>query len=150
MVAFIFNFIFSVVTTLANIITRLIFTTTAYLIVLLIHAFKVPGEALQTGMEYVGEVIRACFDYVFELAWEAISTLISTAFDNFVEAVTGSVSVTGSVFGDLVEKTRASLDGLLEDLPEIIGGLSEMIMTIVSDLWNNYKDALGYVAENIA
>lgn len=57
-----------------------------------------------------------------------------------------------SVFFDFVkeskenfeEKTKTWLDGLLTDFPEVFYGLSEIISTMVTDLWNIYKDALGY------
>lgn len=42
------------------------------------------------------------------------------------------------------EKTRSWLDGLLTDFPEVFDGFSEIISTMVTDLWNIYKDALGY------
>lgn len=55
-----------------------------------------------------------------------------------------------SVFFDFVkeskenfkEKTKTWLDGLLTDFPEVFYGLSEIISTMVTDLWNIYKDAL--------
>lgn len=78
---------------------------------------------------------------------EAISTLISTFFDYLIESVTGSSAVTTSTIGDLLEKTKTSLDALT-DFKEVFEGLPEMIFNMVMDLWNNYKDALGYVAEN--
>ncbi|EOX93812.1 hypothetical protein QQP08_003508 [Theobroma cacao] len=140
--------LFCIVSTISNLVTRLMFSATAYLLVLLIHAFKVPGEALQGALEQLAEAIKACFEYLLELIIELTSSLISSGFDLFIEAVTSSASVSGAAFGTLVEKTRTSLDELLTDIPEIAEGFSEMISTVVADLWNNYKNALGYVTEN--
>lgn len=148
MVVFILKFIFLAISTLANLITKLFFTSIANLIIVLIHAFKVPGEALQGGLEQVGEALKGCLEYILELLIEVIKTIISTAFDAVINGATGSAAVAGSAIGGLVEKTRTSFEGLLNDFPEIMEGFSEMVSTVVSDLWNNYKDALGYVTEN--
>ena len=148
MLALLLKVIFSIVSTLSNLVTRLIFSATAYLIVLLIHAFKVPGEALQGALEQLAEAIKACFEYVLELIIELTGSLISSVFDLFIQVVTSSASVSAEAFGTLMEKTRTSLEELLTDIPEIAEGFSEMISTVVTDLWNNYKYALGYVTEN--
>ncbi|KAK9282453.1 hypothetical protein L1049_005371 [Liquidambar formosana] len=148
MVVFLLKIIFVALSTLSNLLSRLFFTLTAYLIVLFIHAFKVPGQAVQGALEQVGEFIKGCLEYLVEFIWEVITTIISTAFDLLKEGVFGSAAVTGTAIGGLVEKTRDSLAGLLKDLPEVFQGLSEMVSTVVSDLWNNYLEAVGYVKEN--
>ena len=103
---------------------------------------------MQGVLEQVGEAIKGCLEYFLELLIEVIKTIISSVFDALINGVTGSAAVTGSAIGGLVEKTRTSFEGLLNDFPEIMEGFSEMISTVVTDLWNNYKDALGYVTEN--
>ncbi|OMO66025.1 hypothetical protein CCACVL1_21313 [Corchorus capsularis] len=148
MLAMLLKIIFYVVSTLSNLVTRLIFSATAYVVVLLIHAFKVPGEALQGALEQLAEAIKTCFEYLVELIIELTASLISSGFNLIIEAVTSSASVSGTVFGTLVEKTKSSLEELLTGLPEIADGFSEMISTVITDLWNNYKYALGYVTEN--
>ncbi|KAF5930649.1 hypothetical protein HYC85_031522 [Camellia sinensis] len=148
MVLFLLNLIFTALSTLSNLITKLIFNATAYLIVLMIQAFKVPGEAFQNGLEQVAELIKSLIEYLVGLAADAISNLILSLFNLVVEGVSGSAAATGLVLGGLVEQTRNSLDGLFKDLPDVLGGFKEMISTIISDLWNNYKEAAGYVTEN--
>ncbi|XP_022771538.1 uncharacterized protein LOC111314434 isoform X1 [Durio zibethinus] len=148
MLALLLKLIFSTVSTLSNLVTRLIFTATAYFLVLLIHVFKVPGEALGVALEKLAEAIESCFDYFLELIIELTGSLISSVFNLFTEAVTSFVSASGEAFGTLVEKTRTSLEELLTDIPEIVEGFAEMISTVVIDLWNNTKYALGYVTEN--
>ncbi|XWS47185.1 hypothetical protein CRYUN_Cryun14cG0131600 [Craigia yunnanensis] len=148
MLAPLLKVIFCIVSTLSNLVTRLIFSATAYLLVLLIHAFKVPREALQGALEQLAEAIKACFEYILELIIEQTGSLISSVFDLFIEAVTSFASVSGEAFGTLVEKTRTSLEELLTGLPEIAEGFSEMISNVVTDLWNNYNSALEYVTEN--
>ncbi|GLT72692.1 hypothetical protein SLA2020_446020 [Shorea laevis] len=145
MVIFLLKFIFLTITTLSNLVSRVIFTAIASLFVLLIYGCKVPGEAALGILEQVGEAIKGCLEYILELLIEIIMSVISSVLDALVATITGSAAAAGSAAGDLVEKTRSSFEGLLNDLPEILESFTEMISTIVSDLWNNYKDALAYV-----
>lgn len=140
--------IFFAVNAISNLVSRLIFTVTAYVLVLIIQAFKVPGEAAHGALQQIAEAIKGCFEYLLEMIMEAISSLISSCFDLLTEVVTGSAAVTGSAVGGLVEKARNSFDGLLKDLPELANDFYEMVSTLISDLWNNYKEAVGYVTEN--
>lgn len=149
MVLFLLNLVFFVISTLLNVVSRLIFTTAAYLLVLTIQAFKLPGQAIQGALEQVGDVMRTCFEYLVELGIEAISTLISSFFDLLKDGISGSAAATGSAIGGLMENTRASLDGLIKDLPEVFEGFTEMITTVATDLWDNYKHAIGYISENV-
>ncbi|KAK2662732.1 hypothetical protein Ddye_001306 [Dipteronia dyeriana] len=149
MIVFILNFIFCIITALSTLITRLIFSTTAYLLVLIIQAFKVPGEAIHGALEQLGDSIKACFESLLQVLMEAIGSMISYGFDLLKEAVTESIVVTGSTMGGLAEITRNSLDEVIKSLPEIFNGFSEMLSTIVKDLWDNYIDALGYVTQNV-
>lgn len=148
MLALALKVIFCIISTLSNLVTRLIFSATAYVLVLLIHAFKVPGEALQGALEQLAEAIKSCFEYFLELIIELTGSVISSFFNLFIEAVTSSASVSAATFAILVETTRTSLAELLTGLPEIAEGFSEMISNMVTDFWNNYKYALEYVTEN--
>ncbi|ESR50493.1 hypothetical protein KPL70_012197 [Citrus sinensis] len=148
MVVLLLKLIFFVIAAVSNLVTRLIFSSVAHLIVLLIHAFKVPGEAMQGALEQLAEAMRACVEYVSGIIIEAIGSLISSAFDLLKQGVTESAVMSGSAVVGLVEKTRDSFEGLLKDIPEIFEGLAEMISNIAADLWKNYIDALGYVTEN--
>ncbi|KAM1106979.1 hypothetical protein ACFX2B_003752 [Malus domestica] len=112
---------------------------------------KAPGQGVHGMLQLVTEVIRSCSEYFVGLVMEAISAIISTFFDFLKGSVKGSAGVTTSAVVDLVEKTKTtleSLDGLLTDYPEISEGFFEMVYSIVNDMWNNYKDAFGYVTEN--
>ncbi|KAL3531070.1 hypothetical protein ACH5RR_010392 [Cinchona calisaya] len=145
MVLFLFNLVFLALSTMLNIISRLIFQGTAHFIVLTIQAFKLPGQAVQGLLEKLGDVIKACLEYLVELVIEAISTLISSLFDLVKDGVSGSATAAGSAIGGLA----TLIDGLVKDLPEVLQGFSEMITTVATDLWDNYKDALGYINENL-
>lgn len=146
MALFLLKLIFFAVSLISNLVSRLIFSTIAHLLVLLIQGFKLPGQAIHGALGQVSEVIKSCFEYFLGLVMEAISTLISSFFDYLIESVTGSASVTTSTIGDLLEKTKTSLDALTDF--EVFEGVPEMIFNMAMDLWNNYVDALGYVAEN--
>ncbi|KAJ7950526.1 Anti-sigma-I factor RsgI6 like [Quillaja saponaria] len=148
MAVFLLKLVFFAFTTLSNILTRLIFFVTAYLLVLLIQAFKKPGGAIHEGFQQVADVIKGCFEFIFQLVIEAVSSVISTVFDLVKDSITGSAAITGAGIGGLLVKTKTSLEEVLKDLPEVFEGFSEFISQMVADLWNNSKDALGYVTEN--
>lgn len=149
MVIFLLKFIFLAINALSNFVARLFFTAVANLLVLSIQALKVPGEAVQAVLEQVAEVTKGCLEHFSEFLIQVVKTLISSVFDVLVNGVSGSVTFAGSAIGGLVEQTRSSFEELLKDvLPQVMEGFSEMTSTMVSDLWNNCKDALGYVTEN--
>lgn len=148
MIVLLLNIIFFVISVISFVITRLVFTVGACIVVLVIQAFRVPGVAVQSVLEQFAGFIRGCFQFIFELAMEIIWSVMSSVFEQVKEAALGSASFTGSAIGGLVEQTKGAFDGLFTDFPEIGDGLKEMAMTVVKDLWNNYRDAIGYVTEN--
>ncbi|KAL2508220.1 uncharacterized protein Fot_31891 [Forsythia ovata] len=150
MVVFLLKFIFFIVSTISNLISRLIFTTTAHVLVQLIQAFKVPGECTQSMLEHVRNVVQGCLEYFVNLAINVTTSIISSLFDLLKEGISSSSVAMALAVAGLMEKTKTSLDELLKDLPEVLGAFTEMIGTIVTDLLNNCKDAIGYVTENIA
>ncbi|KAL8191869.1 hypothetical protein R6Q57_028600 [Mikania cordata] len=142
------NIIFSTITLISNLLSRLIFNVAAYLLVIAIQALKFPGDALQTGMEQIVGFIRSCVEYLLEVILEVISEVIGLVFDLLKEGVFGSVAATGAVAGGLVEKVRSAFDGFMEEFPAVVEGSVEMVTTMVTDLWNNYMNAQSYVTEN--
>ena len=140
--------VFYTISTITNLISRLIFSTTAYFLVVLIQAFKVPGEATKGIIEQAAEAIKSVLEYVLVLIVDVIGTIISTIFDTIKGAAIESIVAGSSAMADLVEQTKTSLEGLLNDVPEIVEGFSEMVTKMISDLWNNCMEALGYVQEN--
>ncbi|KAJ6687097.1 hypothetical protein OIU79_016765 [Salix purpurea] len=63
--------------------------------------------------------------------------------------ISASAALTGSALEGLVEKTRNSLHGVLENsLSQLAEDFGEMISAIMTALWNNYKDAVRYFTEN--
>ncbi|PWA86254.1 hypothetical protein CTI12_AA141840 [Artemisia annua] len=142
------NLIYSTITMISNLVSRLLFNVTAYLIVFAIHAFKVPGEAMLSGMEHIGDLIKSCIEYLLEIGMEVVSGSVGLVFDLVKVVIFGSVAATGAAAGGLVEKTRSGFDGLFEDIPAMVKGAVEMFTTMVADLWNNYMDAQNYVKEN--
>ncbi|KAB2602178.1 hypothetical protein D8674_003183 [Pyrus ussuriensis x Pyrus communis] len=151
MVVFLLKLIFFALSFILNLVTRLILSTMAHLLMLLIQGLRAPGQGIHGTLQLVIEVIRSCSEYFVGLVMEAISAIISTFFDFLKGSVAGSAGVTISAVVELVERTKTtleSLDGLLTDYPEISEGFFEMVYSIVNDMWNNYKDAFGYVTEN--
>ncbi|KMT05557.1 hypothetical protein BVRB_7g168040 [Beta vulgaris subsp. vulgaris] len=148
MVAALVTLVFSLISTVSNIITKVIFSTTAYFLVLIIQGLKVPGEATKGILEQAAETFRSVLEFVFGLIIELISTIISKVFDAIKDGIIESITSGSSAVGDIIEQTKTSFEGLLNDVPEITLGFSEMIFTLISDLWNNCMEALGYVQEN--
>ncbi|KAI4356338.1 hypothetical protein L6164_000368 [Bauhinia variegata] len=134
--------------TLWSFLTRFIFSSIAFLLLMFIQAFKVPGEAIHEGLRQIAEIIRACLEFVLEMMMEAISFLLSKVFDAIKDSIAGSLEVTGSVAGGLAERMKASLDEILKDLPELWEDISDFISKMVADFWENFREAVGYVTEN--
>ena len=134
--------------TLWNLLTRLIFSSIASTILLLIQAIKVPSEAIHEGFQQVAGAIRACLEVIFQLIMEAINLLLSAVFDLIKDSITRSVAATGSAVGGLAEKLKTSIEEGLKDLPELFEELSDLVSKMVKELWNNYMDSLAYVVEN--
>ncbi|KAK9055629.1 hypothetical protein SSX86_026714 [Deinandra increscens subsp. villosa] len=128
------NIIFSAITLIANLLSRLLFTVTAFLLVIAIQGLKVPGEALQSAMEQIGGLIRSCVEYLLEIILEVISEIVGFVFDLVKETVFGSVAATGAAVGGLVEKTRSGFDGLTEEIPAVVEGAVEMVTTMLTNL----------------
>ncbi|KAF3435924.1 hypothetical protein FNV43_RR23016 [Rhamnella rubrinervis] len=147
-VVFLLKIIFFVLTTISNLVARLIFTTTAYLVVLLIHKFKVSGEAVHGALGQVAEMIRAFSEYLMELVMEAMKTIIYSSYDLLKGGVMVSAAAASLAIWDLLEKTRASLDEKLKEFPEALEGFAEMVSTVAVNLWNSCMGALGYVRDN--
>ncbi|KAI4354239.1 hypothetical protein L6164_003125 [Bauhinia variegata] len=136
------------IATLWSLLTRLIFYSIAFLLVKFIQAFKVPDAAIHVGFKQIAEIIRVCFESILQMMIQAMGYLVSKVFDVIKASVAGSVGVTGSVAGGLAEKTKASLEEALKDVPELLKEISELVSKMASDFLNNSREAAGYVAEN--
>ncbi|OVA05641.1 hypothetical protein BVC80_7953g5 [Macleaya cordata] len=141
--------LFYAVSSFINIISLIIFSGAARLLVLVIHGLKIPGEGVHNLLEIVANFVKSLFEYLFEFLMEMISNLVSTVLDLVKDAVFGSISSAGGSIMELIEKTKTALEGLSsEDFSSVVEGFSDMIWSVVTGLWENYKGALGYVKEN--
>nr|GEY84333.1 extracellular ligand-binding receptor [Tanacetum cinerariifolium] len=127
------NLIFSTITLISNLVSRLLFSVTAYLLVIAIKGLKVPGEAMQSAMVQIGDLIKSCIEYLLEIVMEVVSGIVGLVFDLVKDGIFGSVAATGAVAGGLVEKMRSGFGGLLEEVPEMMEGAVEMVTTMVAD-----------------
>uniref|UniRef100_A0A803KQ48 Uncharacterized protein n=1 Tax=Chenopodium quinoa TaxID=63459 RepID=A0A803KQ48_CHEQI len=148
MLAPLIKLIFLIINTFCNIITKVLFSTTAYFVVLIIHALKVPGDATKGILEQAADAFRSVLESVFGFIIEVIITIISTIFDKIKDGIIESIVSGSSAIGEMIDQTKNSFEGLLNDVPEIIQGFSEMIVTMITDLLNNSMEALGIVQEN--
>ncbi|KAH6784899.1 hypothetical protein C2S52_009858 [Perilla frutescens var. hirtella] len=149
MAVFLLKLVFSILSALSNMATRLIFTTAAHVAVQMIQALKVPGERSQRILDHVKSMITTCMEWFLNLAVDAITSALSSVFDFVKEGVFSSSSgLTGAVAG-LLEKSRTSLDEALKDIPEVLEAFSEMVGKIITDFLSNCSDAVAYVTENV-
>ncbi|KAG4921604.1 hypothetical protein JHK86_050417 [Glycine max] len=139
-----------VVVTLWSLLTRLIFNTIAYTIVLLLQGLKGSGEGSLGIFQQVADGIRGCFEFILQSTISSINSIISNVFDILKESITGSVAASGSVAAELAEKLKTSLKESLKQVPQLFEELSNMMSEMVKELWDNYKGAVGYVTENVA
>ncbi|KAK2360483.1 hypothetical protein QL285_085748 [Trifolium repens] len=137
-----------VVITLWSLLTRLIFNTIAYTIVLLIQGLRSSGDGSLGIFQQFAEIIKTCFEFILQILIDSISSIVSLVFDVLKDIITGSVSATGSMAAELAEKLKTSFEESLEQLPELIGEISDMMSNMVTELWNNYKEAVEYVTGN--
>uniref|UniRef100_A0A803LNJ3 Uncharacterized protein n=1 Tax=Chenopodium quinoa TaxID=63459 RepID=A0A803LNJ3_CHEQI len=108
----------------------------------------VPGEATKGILEQAADAFRSVLESVFGFIIEVIITIISTIFDKIKDGIIESIVSGSSALGEMMDQTKNSFEGLLNDVPEIIQGFSEMIVTMITDLLNNSMEALGIVQEN--
>ncbi|KAJ6687098.1 hypothetical protein OIU79_016765 [Salix purpurea] len=81
MFLFVVRFIFLAITALSSLVFRLIFSATAYLLVLIIQGCRLPSQAVQGGLQLIADATRACFELVLEFIVEKISSSTAAAFD---------------------------------------------------------------------
>lgn len=130
-VVLLLKIIFFSLSALSNIVLHIIFNVIAHLFVLVIQAFRVPGRAMEGALEQVRSLIGACLDYLLELVLEVIKSLCFAFLDHLKESISSSAVATGSAISN----------GLLEDFPELLEGLSDTIFTLLIDFWNSYIEA---------
>ncbi|GAB2214651.1 hypothetical protein Droror1_Dr00019011 [Drosera rotundifolia] len=143
-----FKFIFFTLNSVSNLIFRIIFTTIAHVVVLTIHGLKVSGETTMGILQEVSGFMKSILEYVVGLIFEAMNEILLTTFNLVKDGIVEALSVTSSIVGGLIEMAKGSLEGLLSDVPEVANGFKDMVSTFVSDLWNNYKEAMGYIKDN--
>lgn len=141
--------VFSILSALSNMITRLVFTTAARVLVQMIQALKIPCENSHRVLDQVKDMMRTCLEYLLDLIVEAITTVLSSLFDLVKEGVLNSSYGLIAAVSGLLEKSKTSLDDAVKDVPQVLEAFGEMVGTIVADLWNNCNNALGYVKENV-
>ncbi|KAJ8558272.1 hypothetical protein K7X08_005038 [Anisodus acutangulus] len=111
-------------------------------------ALKVPGEAIQTGLQAGKDVVKTCVEYVLDLLLQVLSTAASSFFDLLKTSLVEGSSTMISAMGEVIEKLRNSSLELSKELLQVFDGLQQMISKIVEDLLKNYMDAVKYVIQN--
>ncbi|CAN1269415.1 hypothetical protein LINPERPRIM_LOCUS13576 [Linum perenne] len=150
MIIILIRLIFFTINTFTNIISFLILNITSSFLILILQGLRVPGQAVQTGLNHVAEGLKSVAQYFLQLVWEALGSLVSAVIEAVFDAIIGSISATGSAVGGIVEMARESAEVMVKEyLPEIGKEVSELAVKVVSDVLENYKDAIGLVVENV-
>ncbi|EYU39225.1 hypothetical protein MIMGU_mgv1a026702mg [Erythranthe guttata] len=141
--------VFFVFSGLWNLITRLVFTGGAHVLVKMIQALKVPGEGSQRVIEQIKSMVKTFLKYSLEFVLKVIGNILSSLFDVFKEGVSSSSTGLANAVSGLVEKSRTSFDDAVKEIPELVNAFSEMVAKIVADLWKNGNDALAFITEHV-
>ena len=149
MAIFLLKLILWALSSLASLATFIIFRAVALIVVLFIQLFRVPGLAIEGALEHIAVLLRTAVECVFDLLKDGLVSLISSGVELVSGTATGSISLTTSAVVELTEKMKNAFDMLAEIFPEAFEGMSEMVGKMVSDLWDNYKDAVGYIIQNV-
>ncbi|KAL0436194.1 UNVERIFIED_CONTAM: hypothetical protein Sradi_0327300 [Sesamum radiatum] len=141
--------VFLVMSTLSNLLTRLIFNAAAHVLVQMIQALKVPGEGSQRLLDHFRNMITTLLQYLSNLIVQAISKAFSSLFNVVKEGVLSSSSGLAATVAGLLEKSKTSLNDVVEDVPEVLEAFRQMVAKIVTDFWKNCNDAVAYVTQNV-
>ncbi|ESQ37086.1 hypothetical protein EUTSA_v10002922mg [Eutrema salsugineum] len=139
------NLIFSTVCFLSNSISYVIFHAAACSFVLFVQTFKIPGEAMYALIKLVRDTSESCFPKLCKIGVDVICEGFTIFFDlakGRAMRILDSISLT---IGNVREKGMPWFDEFLKEWPKVFEGFIEMVSTVFSGLWNNYKDALYYV-----
>ncbi|CAN7048860.1 hypothetical protein BRARA_G00564 [Brassica rapa] len=145
MIAALANLIFSTVTFLCNSISYVIFHVAACSFCLFVQTFKIPGEAIYALIKLVRDTSESCFLKLCKLGVDVISEMFTTLFDLAKGRAMKISDLILLTIGNVSEKGMPWLNQFLEEWPKVFDGFVEMVLTVVSGLWNNYKDSLYYV-----
>lgn len=145
MIAALANLIFSTISLLCNSISYVIFQFAACTFVLFVQTFKIPGEAINALIKLVRDTAESCVPKLFKLVVDIINEVVTILFGLAKERVmriSDSISLT---ICDVKEKGMPWFDQFLKEWPKVFEGFIDMLSTVASGLWNNYKGALYYV-----
>ncbi|KAL2239236.1 UNVERIFIED_CONTAM: hypothetical protein Sindi_0564800 [Sesamum indicum] len=141
--------VFLVLSMLSNLLTRLIFNAAAHVLVQMIQALKVPGEGSQRLLDHFRNLITTVLKYLSNLIIQAISNAFSSLFNVVKEGILSSSSGLAGTAAELVDKSKTSLNDMVEDIPEVLEAFRQMVAKIVTDFWNNSNNAVAYVTQNV-
>nr|CAD1836549.1 unnamed protein product [Ananas comosus var. bracteatus] len=147
MVVLILNLVFWSLTSFLNLVTFALFRGLALLIVAIVQLLKLPGQALDEVLDHVAGAMRVAQGYAFELAVDALRSVVSGLLEALHGLVTGAVELALAAVKEIAEKGSAGVEQLAETAPEVFEGAAEMLGRIVVSVWSNYWDAVRYIMD---
>ncbi|KAK1271702.1 hypothetical protein QJS04_geneDACA004481 [Acorus gramineus] len=143
MAASIVKIFFCFLSSISNFASFAIFKGSAVLLVLAIQTLRVPGLALNVVLKNLQVLIKTGLESSWNLLTDVIVSLVCGGFDLLKEGISSLLDASNESEG-LRDSIKSALVRLI---PEFFEELLGLIKNVVSDLWNNYKDALAYVFE---
>jgi len=149
MIAALANLIFLTISLLSSSISYVIFHVAACSFVLFVQTFKIPGEAINALIKLVRDTAESFVPKLCKVVVDVITEVFTILFDlakGRVIRISDSISLN---IGDVREKGMPWFDQFLKEWPKVFEGFIDMLSTMVSGLWNNYKGALYYVYQKL-
>lgn len=149
MVLFLLRIIIGSLVSSIELATFIVFRGVPLFLVALIRFLKLPGQAIDSLLDRIADLLGAVAEYAIRLLADVIQSVVSTFFEALSSTVEGTYELASSGVVVILEKAKEGVEELLEILPELIEGAAEMVGRVLLSIWENYKDAIGYVRENI-
>ncbi|KAG6488991.1 hypothetical protein ZIOFF_050249 [Zingiber officinale] len=142
------QFVFWAVGSLAGLLCFVAFRAAALLVVAVVQLLKLPRQASIGALDFVTEFLRSVLEQALGLLGGVVASVAKALFEAVASAVTGSVQLAASGAAGVLEKTRESLAGAAETLPQVTEAVSELVAQVANGMLSGWKDALRYVMEN--
>jgi phage-related protein len=126
-----------------------VFRGTATLIIALLKLLSTPGNAAGGLIDNLRSIFSAIGEFVFDLIWDIISSVISGFFEFVGNAITGFGDLMMEAVMELLKLSKEGSEELFGLVQEIFGGLSEIISKLVVSILDNCQEAIGSIFQKI-
>ncbi|KAJ4814812.1 hypothetical protein LUZ62_027378 [Rhynchospora pubera] len=136
-------------TSLIDLATFVVFRGGATLIICMFQLLRAPGIALGGLLDNLRSIFSAIGEYVFELIWDILSSIISGFFEFVNDVITGFFDHIFNAALEMMQLSKEGLEELFNLITEIFGGLSEIFSKLVVSILDNFQEAISSILEKI-